>query len=863
MSFSSSARSDFGGFVGRMPVWLLAAALALLSVSPPTQAIMLKVDPGERPKLGANEGLLLAAIDTDAGLDLVKIDRDGLNFDTRNLRKIAVGHNTQLYVVPAGRYRWASVRGVIGSQFLGMFEYKLREHPEFYFDVKPGVVNYPGDLLHRGTDWSRWYIHISNRGLLALDWLEQQHPAIFREYRFEYTGHFPDPFPQKYREAVAAGRPPEDKTAPLPEAGKLPIPIEELWRPGRLQMVELSPDGDLVAQAVATKRMLEGKDYKWEWAVDLIDMRSEKSIRLTDAPKKISRLDWADNRTLIISLGHDDEPDVLVVVTIADGPEGRKYERAFLPRPGVLMKVLRDQPGNILFTSFAPGEGLQVHKIDVRNKKALEKFKFPARERLNKGVENDINWYADAGGALRLAVARNKDGERVLMHGGGGKFREVLKLDDENDFRPMMLSADGNLIYGLSEKDRGQWDLVEFDPATSKIVRTVFSKPGVDIQWPLQNETGALVGASYYQDGLLVSHYFDEENAAIQRKLRGAFRGKSVVIMQRDRQSRYFVAAVGGSDQPYNVYYFNKATSEAMLLGETKPWLSGRRFAASETISVESKDGFKIEAYLTLPAQAQGKVPLVVFPHGGPIGVRDNRSFDPEVQFLAALGYAVLQVNFRGSEGFGTAFRKAGERNYGSAIEDDVDAALIAALAKYPIDRERMCAMGASYGGYSAMVSAIRWPGRFRCAVSMSGVSDRALVFTASDAARSEEGRKGLVRLIGDPNTDMEDMLKYSPLYRYRELDVPVMLIHGTEDLRVDYEHTRRLLRMLNLAGRPPVLIELKGEGHGIEEEDNRERAWIAIAGFLRKHLSPLAAPGQEAPAGDPRTQGDAVTPTP
>jgi dipeptidyl aminopeptidase/acylaminoacyl peptidase len=359
----------------------------------------------------------------------------------------------------------------------------------------------------------------------------------------------------------------------------------------------------------------------------------------------------------------------------------------------------------------------------------------------------------------------------------------------------------------------------------------------VDVEAPLIDEVGTLIGASYYRDGLLVSDYFEKTDAAIAKRLRAAFPDQSVGILQRDATAQHFVVAVGGSAQPTNIYVFDRLAARASLVSQTMPWLAERMFAPSHTIRANSKDGLQIEAYLTLPIAGAGKRPLVVFPHGGPIGIRDSRFFDPEVQYLASLGYAVLQVNFRGSEGFGTAFRKAGERNYGTAIEDDIDMALASALAEYPLDEKRMCAMGASYGGYSAMVSAIRWPGRFRCVISMSGVSDRALFFTASDAARTKEGRKLLEERIGNPKTDMDTMRTYSPLYRYRELNLPVMLVHGAEDLRVDYEHTRRLVRMLNLAGRPPVLMELKDEGHSIESNDSRKRVWEGVAGFLRTHL--------------------------
>jgi dipeptidyl aminopeptidase/acylaminoacyl peptidase len=299
---------------------------------------------------------------------------------------------------------------------------------------------------------------------------------------------------------------------------------------------------------------------------------------------------------------------------------------------------------------------------------------------------------------------------------------------------------------------------------------------------------------------------------------------------------------VDSSEHPPALYHMDVDARRASLLTDSRPDLAGFSFAPAHVLAVTGSGGLPLEAYLTLPP-GTGKRPLVVMPHGGPIGVADRLHFDPEVQFLASLGYAVLQVNFRGSDGYGKAFREAGHRSQGGLIEDDIDAAIKVALAAHPLDPERMCALGGSYGGYSAMVSSLRWPGRFRCVVSMFGVSDRALFFTASDSGRNAKVRKQMERVIGDPNTDMANMQATSPLYLYRELQVPLMLVHGREDVRVDFEHTRRLVRMLNHAGRPPVLMAFADEGHGLDDIDNIDTAWSGIAGFLGEHLGAPGSP--------------------
>mgnify|MGYP002780380936 CR=1 FL=1 len=843
---STSISAPLPALAGLCVLWLIAFWAA------PTQARTREIAPGERVVLGKDEGLLLVAVDTDVVLTLLRIETQRGLGQLYIPRAAAIGRSYRLYAIDAGSYRLAEIKRVGDPQ--RMRRNQIRMHVldgAFDFEVKPGVINYPGDLIFRGQGVRTGGLYVANRGLPAMDWLQAEHPALAAGHRFEYRGRYADPFPEHYRQAVAASGlggdgPPQDLTRAPPPSGELPLPIDELWAPSPLKVVELSPDGRLLGEVVTFKK--EGHTH---WGLNLIDLQAQSVVRLFEAARPIWRLDWVSERDLLLSIGHEDELDVLMAFNVLDGPSGRQYRQVVVPRRGLLVSTLRDEPGRILVVTHESAEPM-VHKLDMRSPEALDASRFSRRERLDRGVDGVMSWYADGAGRLRLAVARNQDGDRVLMHGADGEYRQILNLDDEDsDFEPRMLSADGSRIYGFAQEGRAQRDLVEFDVARGEVVRTVFSQPGVDVVAPLSDGQGNLVGASYYRDGLLFSHYFDDRNAAMIERLRRAFPDKAATIMQRDRSGRHFLVAVGGSDKPTVIYHFDAQASQASPVSQTRPALEKYRFVPAQTLRAKSSDGFEIEAYLTLPP-GTGKRPLVVFPHGGPIGVRDSRYFDPEVQFLASLGYAVLQVNFRGSEGFGTAFREAASGEYGAGIEDDIDAALKAALAAYPLDERRMCMLGASYGGYSTMISAIRWPGRFRCAVSLSGVSDRVLFFTASDSARDEDTRKLMEARIGNPLTEMERMLENSPLYRVADLQVPVMLVHGTEDLRVDYEHTRRLVRMLNLAGRPPVLVTLEGAGHGLDKDEDIQRTWSGIAGFLQKHLDgdvAEAAPGASANA--------------
>ena len=803
---------------------------AVVSTAPfDAAARVSSVDPGEVPALAADEGLLVVAVDSNVDLDSVRVRKDGRLFSSGVLSGIKAGRNSRLYVVPAGTYEWQQVRA------FGWVRYELGDNPEYRFEVKPGRITYGGDLVFRPSGLLHASIQVSNRGLRAMDWLESTHPGVASRYAFTYSGHYPDPFPAFYKEArtgVTASLADLDKVREPPRPGSSPLAIRDLWRDEHVGAIALNAAGDLLAERVREKD---------QWAIDLIDLNAGTSVRLLATAFPQVSMAWSGDRRLLLGVGNDRSRQIVSVVLIGSGPDGkRRFDVMKMPNPGHVVDPLPEDPDHVLFASYGGRGALLVHRVDISSQRAIDVSAAVSRERLNRGVADDVGWYADGRGVLRAALARRDDGY-VLMYGDGKEFSEVLSFQSVGGFDPFALSHDGSLIYGLTDEGRAQRDLVVFDPLQRRVTQTVFSKPGVDIVEPLMDDHRRPIGATYYEGGRLVSEYFDGKDQHLAAVLRNTFPDRTVAVVDRSHDGKQLVLWVDASDQPSRLYHLDVERREASLLDESRPWLDGKPFVRSRRLSVTGIDGLPIEAYLTLPP-GDGKRPMVVVPHGGPVGVSDRLHFNPEVQFLASLGYAVLQVNFRGSDGYGKAFREAGYRSQGTLIEDDIDSVIGDVLAREPIDPQRMCMLGSSYGGYSALVSTIRWPDRFRCAVSISGVSDRILFFTASDGGHSAKGREALERIVGDPDTQQAQMIAASPLYRYRDIKVPVMLVHGEEDMRVDYEHARRLVRMLDLAGRPPVMLTFAKEGHGLDDIDDIEKAWSGIAGFLREHLGPPAA---------------------
>jgi len=817
--------------------------VVLLSVAALDASAMRRIDPGEDPRLKPGEGLVVLSVDSSDDVNTVHVARVG-GGTAEVLNYIRPGRNTFLFATEAGEYEWKEMKLVSGMYYS---RHKLGG-ARFRFRVDAGKIVYPGDLVLRPESLTWSYRQIHNRSLLAMDWLETKHPALYRRLPFEYTGDYPDPFPAQYRAAR------EGNTQSLaelntgskpPQPGALPIAADVLWQPARVEAIAINPTGDLLAETIRL-----GAD---EWALNLLDLRAATLQRLETGGARPAKLMWEGDRTLIATGGgwHSDHT-VYEVGTQRKGTD-LVVNALRLAGSGRVVDLLPAEPGVILFEGYNSRGELKVQRVRLEGNRVIRDFEVAkARERLNSGVANDRAWYTDGHGALRLAIA-SRDDTTVLMHGSGGVFKEVLRSDEDFQFEPAGLSFDGDTIYGLTEEDRAQRELVALDPATRRITRTVFARPGVDVTGVVFDDHREPIAARYYEAGRLVTEYFDSANRSLAASLRAAFPGRTVAVIDRNADGKQLVLWVESADHPPQLYHLDMVRKQASLLEDMYPLLAQKVFAPTHVLHARGSDGLAIEAFLTLPPGA-GKRPLVLFPHGGPIGVRDRVGFDAEVQFLASQGMAVLQVNFRGSEGYGKAFREAGHNNLGRLIEDDIDAALRLALDGFPLDESRMCTLGASYGGYSALISAVRWPGRFRCAISIAGVSDMPLLFTASDSARNEKTQSELERLLGNPRTDLAVMEKYSPLYRSGELTLPVMLVHGWEDVRVDFEHTSRLVRMLNLRGHPPTLLAIPDMGHGVGDASTAVYVWEGIAGFLQQHLGlqPVAHDAKAAAAAVP-----------
>jgi dipeptidyl aminopeptidase/acylaminoacyl peptidase len=312
------------------------------------------------------------------------------------------------------------------------------------------------------------------------------------------------------------------------------------------------------------------------------------------------------------------------------------------------------------------------------------------------------------------------------------------------------------------------------------------------------------------------------------------------------------VVYVGSDRNPGDYYLFNSKTLKADVLFSTLDDIDPDKMATMRPVSFQARDGMTLHGYLTAPVGSPAKnLPLIILPHGGPHFIRDYWGWNSEVQFLASRGYAVLQVNFRGSGGYGMKFQDLGYRNWGTTMQDDLADAVRWAVQQGAADPKRVCIYGASYGGYAALENVIRYPDLYKCAVGYVGVYDLTLQGKYSDTERSASGRHYLEAVLGD---EQDKLKEYSPAYHADKINVPVFIAYGGKDQRVVPDNARELMAAMDKAGKKYELLFDPYEDHGFKKPEDKFELYDRMLKFFGEYIGPQAgkSAAATAPQADP-----------
>ena len=439
---------------------------------------------------------------------------------------------------------------------------------------------------------------------------------------------------------------------------------------------------------------------------------------------------------------------------------------------------------------------------------------------LSSRADNSEQWQADH--VWRAAGRKKKDRRK--------QFEADL---DAVEFRLLSLLPDDEryLVSGDTEEGRQAIFRLDLDTGERELV---YEHPNAEVLGISLDHAGEqLLSVRYFEHGYVREHHFRTDMAAVSQRLQKRFPEYESLMVGWSADRERIAVLVYASHDPGRILVVDGTGSRIIQEIAVAPELR-LELRKAESDRFET-DGLEVEYFLTKPEKTPA--PLVVYPHGGPFGVMDDLQFDPVVQYLAASGLAVLQVNYRGSGGYGSRFLEAGRGEFGDMMLADMEKALQIVSADPALDPDQVCIFGESYGGYAALMLAIRNPAAFRCLASFAGVTDLGLLLDE----RSEESRQFLLDLfIGDydDERDAYERLKaLSPVYLLDTLEVPVFLAHGSRDRRVDVEHAYRLKLMMEKAGKPLEWHVYPETGHGFDSASEQLTHIQRVMEFLRRHL--------------------------
>ena len=628
-----------------------------------------------------------------------------------------------------------------------------------------------------------------------------------------------------------------------------PHEVEDFVRKPKFLEIQLSPTGEYFAATVPIEskvglviiRRSDGKVVGnmhlpgsraavagFYWANDeRVIIEAAERIGLHEAPRPTGEL-WAvdiDGRNGDMLVGQRVQGEGLGTTI--------KRKKVEMVAAEVIDTLAEDEKAILIAViPFTDDPYTRVDRMDVYTGRRSTVVRAPIR---------NASFVTDHAGQVRFAYGMDIDrSTRLYYRDAGADDWRLLNDSSVSGISRWAVgfSADNATAYLQTESEKGPDAILAYDIASGE-TREVFRDAVVDPAAILYDDEGVPVGVSTY-DGKPKTHFFDPESAdaKLYRKLERAFGGQPVAITSTTKDGGLALVHVHSDRNPGDYYLFNTRTNEADLLLSAGDWIDPRRLAPTTPVSFKARDGLPLHGLLTAPAGSEAKdpprnAPMVVLIHGGPFGVQDTWGYDEDVQLLAAHGYAVLQVNFRGSGGYGDDFERAGARQWGRAMQDDITDATRWAIEQGIADAKRICLFGYSYGGYASLMGAVREPSLYACVAGAVGVYDLDMMHSTGDIQRRGSGENFLNEWIGPKGQPAET----SPARQADKIKVPVLLAAGGEDERAPIQHTERMEKALREAGARVEAHYYPTEGHGFYQEANNRDFYGKLLRFLQRHI--------------------------
>lgn len=601
--------------------------------------------------------------------------------------------------------------------------------------------------------------------------------------------------------------------------------LEDFFRNSERSGYQISPDGNYFSFLAP---------YEDRMNIFVQRIGSDETVRLTsETARSVAGYMWATNeRILFMKDTAGDENYQLYGVNL-DGSDLRAYT-AF---PGVRTTLIDDL------------EDIPNEVIIGMNKRQAEIFD-PYRLNLETGeltqlAENPGNWQGymtDHEGKLRVvtAIVDGVNTQILYREHEAEEFRPVLTTNFKESVDFMEFTPDNRNVYAATNLGRDKVALVLMNPATCEELEQLYAHEQYDVSSISYSRKRKKLLAVYCQGHKdPIRHYFDDEEAAFREHLRSFFEGRRFGITATDKEEQKYLIYVGSDRTRGRYYFYDRAVGSPVLLTELAPWLQEEDMVAMHPVTYTSRDGLTIEAYLSLPhpytPETAKALPVVVHPHGGP-WARDSWGYSAEVQFLCNRGYAVFQMNFRGSTGYGRKFLEASYKQWGQAMQDDITDGVNWLIAQGIADAKRIAIYGGSYGGYATLAGLCFTPDLYACGIDYVGVSN-LLTFMQTIPPYWRPLLEMMYEQVGDPEKDLEMLRAYSPALQAHLINAPLFIAQGANDPRVNKAESDQMVAALRARGVEVEYMVKDDEGHGFHNQENRFDFYRAMERFLKAQM--------------------------
>ena len=625
------------------------------------------------------------------------------------------------------------------------------------------------------------------------------------------------------------------------------VPIESFSKDIEFAGVKISPDGKYLA--VITRP--EGKNVLMVLSTDTFKV--SHAIRFPNNAQ-VGNYYWVNNERIVLAKeyikGWKDHPEFhgeLFGVN-ADGSRGKylvgyqgemqtgtriKKATPILGTSYVLDPLIHDRRKMLILTypwSASNEPHTIVYEVDIYSGK---------RKRVTRSPSRMAGFLTDHDGNVRVAVS-NDDyiNQKIYTREKSGGEWQQLDLGElkYTDISLHAFDSTGASVYVTASENGEAKGLYKLN-LESKKFELLHKEPQVSPKKVWVDEVSKELFAIENELGYPAYSFINNSHKSVRLKaLIQSLQGQQVQLVSSTEDGEKSIIFASSDTNPGSYYLFDAKKNSLRFLFATKSWIKPSEMAITKPVNYKARDGLTIYGYLTIPNNTDEKnLPLVVMPHGGPHGPRDWWGYESEAQLLASRGIAVLKVNFRGSGGFGRNFEHAGHKKWGAEIQYDIIDGVKYLIEQGTVNKDNICIMGASFGGYSALQSAILEPDMFQCAIGVVGVYDLPLMFEEGDISERDRGQRYLKSALG---TDEALLKRFSPSYNIDKLKAPVLIVHGGQDERAPIEQAESLVAALKKENHPYIYELLEDEGHGFYKAEHRTRYYKQVLNFLDEHMT-------------------------